>query len=108
MKTLGVLLAEMDAARTRVERPDKEAPHVVPRRPSVRSRRSSWSTRTCGADGQSYEHHAIGAWLERHDASPERTCSWRTAHSAEYHVAERHRRVPRRRTRSRLKFLNVG
>ena len=99
VKTLGVLLAEMDAARTRVEAArQRKLLTSCPDDSCARSRRSSWSTRTC-ADGHSYEHHAIAAGSSATSPPqidlPLAHTSCPRAPRGEYYVAERHRRVPR-------------
>ena len=72
MKTLGVLLAEMDAARTRVEaaRQRKLLTSCPDDFVCPITQELMVDPHVC-ADGHSYEHHAISAWLERHDTSPQ-------------------------------------
>jgi hypothetical protein len=72
VKTLGVLLAEMDAARTRVEaaRQRKLLTSCPDDFVCPITQELMVDPHVC-ADGHSYEHHAISAWLERHDTSPQ-------------------------------------
>ena len=72
VKTLGVLLAEMDAARTRVEaaRQRKLLTSCPDDFVCPITQELMVDPHVC-ADGHSYEKHAIAAWLERHDTSPQ-------------------------------------
>ena len=72
VKTLGVLLAEMDAARTRVEaaRQRKLLTSCPDDFVCPITQELMVDPHVC-ADGHSYERDAISAWLERHDTSPQ-------------------------------------